>query len=70
MPIVCRWLGIWYSIAVAEMIVVKQIVTNVDMTTWGRTYYMVSRRVARKYNIQQLNLLLTSSQLFVLRDTN
>eukprot|EP00873_Tetraselmis_striata_P021422 jgi/Tetstr1/441686/TSEL_029911.t1 len=34
------WLGIWYSIAVAEMIVVKQIVTNVDMTTWGRTYYM------------------------------
>uniref|UniRef100_A0A7S1ST82 Sugar phosphate transporter domain-containing protein n=1 Tax=Tetraselmis chuii TaxID=63592 RepID=A0A7S1ST82_9CHLO len=40
------WIGIWYSIAVAEMIVVKRLVTNVNMTTWGRTYYMNALSVA------------------------
>ena len=37
----CRWIGIWYSVCVAEMVVVKHVCSTVQMTTWGRSFYMV-----------------------------
>jgi len=34
------WIGVWYCVAVAEMVVVKHVCTSVKMSTWGRTLYM------------------------------
>mmetsp|Transcript_6554 Transcript_6554/g.15759 ORF Transcript_6554/g.15759 Transcript_6554/m.15759 type:complete len:410 (+) Transcript_6554:136-1365(+) len=34
------WIGAWYLVAIAEMVVVKHVCTSVKMTTWGRSYYM------------------------------
>ena len=33
------WIGLWYGVAVFEMVYVKHVITTVEMTTWGRTFY-------------------------------
>lgn len=33
------WLAVWYCCTIAEMVVVKKVITEVKMTTWGRSYY-------------------------------
>lgn len=33
------WLGIWFSISVAEIVWIKKVIQSVDMTNWERSFY-------------------------------
>ena len=33
------WLGIWFTISVAEIVWIKKVIQSVDMTNWERSFY-------------------------------